>query len=226
MEDSVLKFSCFQSVGFWWIFLAICLPTIGQSKAKPVPVQTVVFTAPSKEPAPLLDTTLIRKLYMDGDFDQAIEKLENGLKAKPGYTHNDSVFIFKHLGVMYAAKYETREKGKYFMHQLLAVEPTARILDMYASDMIYMIFKNIQDEYEETRGKLDRAQSHVSGNSQTNSNGGNATNGLPAPHVRPEPNGHQTLYWVGGTAVAVAVGVGAYFILADSPGSQALHGVQ
>jgi hypothetical protein len=222
----VLKFSCFQSVGFSWIIMAICLPSIGQSKAKPVPVQTVVFNAQGKEPAPLLDTTLVRKLYMDGDFDQAIEILETGLKAKPAYTHHDSVFIFKHLGVMYAAKYETREKGKYFMHQLLAVEPTARILDMYASDMIYMIFKNIQDEYEETRGKLDRAQSHVSGNSQLNSKGNNAGSGRQEPHVRPEPTSHHAFYWVGGTAVAVAVGVGAYFILADSPGNQAQHGVQ
>jgi hypothetical protein len=42
--------------------------------------------------------------------------------------------------------------------RLLDVEPTARLMDMYASDMIYMIFKNIQDEYEIAKAKLRRTQ--------------------------------------------------------------------
>lgn len=100
-----------------------------------------------------LDTAGIRKLYLDGDFDEAIELLTASYKEKRFLNHNDSVFIFKHLGVMYAANYETREKGKYFMHQLLFIEPTAKIMDMYASDMIYMIFKNIQDEFISSRSK-------------------------------------------------------------------------
>jgi hypothetical protein len=70
------------------------------------------------------------------------------------FSHEDSVFLFKHLGVMHAAKYETREKGKHYMVKLLEVEPTAKILDMYASDMIYMIFKNIKDELDATRPQL------------------------------------------------------------------------
>src|SRR5438445_6042485 len=87
----------------------------------------------------LLDSALVRKYYMDGDFDPAIEILEKGLKEKRHFNHNDSVFIYKHLGVMYTARYENRERGKYFMHQLLITEPTAKIMDMYASDLIQMI---------------------------------------------------------------------------------------
>lgn len=106
------------------------------------------------DPRITLDTASIRKTYMEGDFDQAILDIERVLRRAYVLTHAESVFVFKHLGVMYAAKYETREKGKHYMMQLLNVEPTARILDMYASDMIYMIFKNIQNEFEDGHGRL------------------------------------------------------------------------
>jgi hypothetical protein len=110
------------------------------------------------------DTTKARKLYQEGDFEQAIKIVEGGLKQVKALSHSDSVFIFKHLGVMYAASEATRERGKYYMLQLLTIEPTARIMDMYASDMIYMIFRNIQEEFATTQAKLARAQGHVDGN--------------------------------------------------------------
>jgi hypothetical protein len=168
----------------------------------------------SKAPQPLLDTVAIRKLYLDGDFDQAIEMLETGLKEKRPFDHHDSVFIFKHLGVMYAAKYETRERGKYFMHQLLAVEPTAKILDMYASDMIYMIFKNIQDEFEATRGRMLRAESHVIGNTQTEPDPARKDPDPKGPPTEAGSKGGNAKYlWIGATGVVVTAGVAAFFLL-------------
>ncbi|MEO8104195.1 MAG: hypothetical protein ABI790_16895, partial [Betaproteobacteria bacterium] len=95
----------------------------------------------------MLDTAKLHGIYLDGDFDQAIKAMEAALKGKQALTHADSVFIFKHLGVMYAATPATREKGRYYMAQLIYIEPTAKILDMYASDMIYLIFRNVQEEF-------------------------------------------------------------------------------
>jgi len=116
------------------------------------------------------------------------------------------------------------------MHQLLMVEPTARILDMYASDMIYMIFKNIQDEFEETRGKLARAESHVAGNSQSRPSDEQSSQKSPAekslPKEASESNGHHAIYWVGASTVAVAAGVAAYFLLAEQPKTEKLHTIQ
>ena len=91
--------------------------------ATPAPRVSVDLNVPPK-----VDSAKVHKLYLDGDFDEAIVLLENNLKDTRQYRHEDSVFIFKHLGVMYAAQYETREKGKYFMHRLLMVEPTAKIM--------------------------------------------------------------------------------------------------
>lgn len=174
----------------------------------------------SKNPAPAhasakagLDTNAIHKLYLDGDFDQAILKLEAAESSGAAYTHQDSVFIFKHLGVMYAAKYETREKGKIYMMRLLQVEPTARIMDMYASDMIYMIFKNIQDEFEVTQVKLKRAKDHVDGNAQS----------APVEHPKKvsetpktKPESHAWIGWTLGTAAA-AGGAALLIYMSEGP---------
>ena len=141
-------------MGLKWSFIALFLvagTVAAAPKSKPKASATPAANA-------RMDTVIIHKLYVEGDFDEAIERLDRGLKYSGSFSHQDSVFIFKHLGVMYTSKYETRELGKKFMMQLLEVEPTARIMDMYASDMIYMIFKNIQDEYDMAQMKLHRAQ--------------------------------------------------------------------
>ncbi len=167
-------------------------------------------SAPIYKPTPgHLDSIKVHKLYLDGEFDQAIEILNATLKEKRTLAHGDSAFIFKHLGVMYAANYETREKGKYFMNQLLLVEPSAVILDMYASDMIYMIFKNIQDEFASNRMRNNIVK--ASNTSEVPEAGNTASsNGKSRKGSSEHSN---TIYWVGAGAAAVAVGVVAYFVI-------------
>jgi hypothetical protein len=155
-----------------------------------------------------IDTAAVRKLYLESDFEEAITMLLYALAEKKVRTHADSIFVFKHLGVMYASKYDTREKGKYFMHQLLTVEPTARILDMYASDMIYMIFKNVQEEYDATHLRF------VDGG-QYNPNGGEPVPiAMPRPQPSP-PKSHRAYYWIGAVGFGLAVGAASYFALAN-----------
>lgn len=168
---------------------------------------------------PRLDSAKVHSLYLDGEFEAAIAILEANLKDTRPYRREDSVFIFKHLGVMYAAQFDTREKGKYFMHKLLAVEPTAKILDMYASDMIYMIFRNIQEEYEQTRLFMGM-QRH--GRSRTDTLSGTieskATQGTskekPQDTVSRASNGKKWM-WGGAAVAGLGVGVGAYFLMND-----------
>jgi hypothetical protein len=150
--------------------------------------------APSITVNRLLDTTSIHKIYVDGDFDQATDMLETALRDGTKLGHRDSVFAFKHLGVMYAAKYETREKGKKYMMLLLQTEPTAKIMDMYASDMIYMIFKNLQDEYSLSLAKMKRAQGHVLANAETEP--------PKADSTRERPRSFAWVYWTAGALVA------------------------
>jgi hypothetical protein len=152
-----------------------------------------------------IDSLTTHKLYMDGDFDPAIAMLESDLQSRKLLSHDDSVFIFKHLGVMYAANYETRERGKMYMHQLLMTEPGAKIMDMYASDMIYMIFKNIQDEFETNRARLSNADS--------------------SEHPRPGPDkpksGSHLGLWIG--AAVLAAGAGTYLLILSLSGGSRNH---
>jgi hypothetical protein len=154
-----------------------------------------------------LDTARIRGLYVGGDFDRAIEDLEYARKQGQLLTHADSVFAFKHLGVMYAASYPTVEKGKQYMVLLLTIEPSVRILDMYASDMIYMIFRNIQAEMEHARSTRSLLRNATaSPDTQATSTASKANPGRRS----------RWPYWTAGT-VAVAAGIGAIAYFAFVP---------
>jgi hypothetical protein len=122
-------------------------PKTTRAVAAGLPAAAVGAVAP-------MDTAKIHGQYLEGDFDQAIRALEAQLKTRRPMSHAESVFVFKHLGVMYAAQHSTRDKGKFYMQELISIEPTAKILDMYASDMIHLIFRNVQEEFEQSRRSL------------------------------------------------------------------------
>lgn len=169
------------------------------------------------KPSPLppgLDTARIHALYMDGEFEQAIEALEQARKQKRLRTRADSLFALKHLAVMYAATYATVEKGKQFMVLLLTLDPAAGILDMQASDMIYMIFRNVQSELAHARHKPDTSQL-VSPAKDTVATG---------PRSRSRSGRRQWPYWTAGS-VALAVGTGAilYFAVFDAEPRKGEH---
>src|SRR4051812_5912645 len=65
-----------------------------------------------------LDYKQIHALYHDGNFEQVISVLEGYLHRNPVISKVDSVFIAKHLAVVYTANPATREKGKYYMRML------------------------------------------------------------------------------------------------------------
>ena len=144
----------------------------------------------------VLDTAVIRKNYQDGDFDKTIPILESALKPNQPLSHADSAFTFKYLGVMYLADEKTREKGKYFLLQLLHVEPTERILDMYPSDSIYATFQTILAEF--------------------NASQGNPNPGATSPSQKMGAS-KKTYYWMGAATIATGIGVAVYFLSLDKP---------
>jgi hypothetical protein len=93
---------------------------------------------------------------------------------------------------------------------------------MYASDMIYMIFKNIQEEYEQNRAVMADARRN-----------GARADSMPARDRRPEPaegrpasgrtgeenpsSGSRKWVWAGVGVAALAAGVGAYLIFSGDP---------
>ena len=184
------------------------------TEAPPVKAGNRSATAkPGSQPQGL-DTARIHALYMDGEFDQAIAALEHARQQKILRTRADSLFALKHLAVMYAATYATVEKGKQYMVLLLTLDPEAGILDMQASDMIYMIFRNVQSELAHARHKPDTSQ-------QVSPRGDTVTTG---PRPRSRSGRSQWPYWTAGS-LALAVGAGAilYFTVFDAEPSEGKH---
>ncbi|MEO6094187.1 MAG: hypothetical protein ABIW76_00435 [Fibrobacteria bacterium] len=192
---------------------------VGPAAPAPAPAKSAASIKPAAAPKgssnSAMDTAALHAIYLEGDFDKAIRVMEGALKnEKNAISHSDSVFIFKHLGVMYAATPATREKGRYYMGQLIYIEPTAKILDMYASDMIYLIFRNVQEEFAAKYPNV-ATPAPVAVDTLPKTAG-------PPPDIKPTPVAHgrgrsgKTVYWVAGGAVAVGAVV-LLFVLLDSP---------
>ena len=94
-----------------------------------------------------LDQAKIHDVYNSGDFEPVISVLEAFVKRNKTYSQSDSVFIAKHLAVVYSANPATREKGKYYMFRLLELLPSAKLIDMYVSEEVDRIFDKVREEF-------------------------------------------------------------------------------
>jgi hypothetical protein len=95
-----------------------------------------------------LDQAAIHSLYTEGEFEKVEAEIQAFQKKQASYSRSDSVFIQKHLSVVYAANPSTREKGKYHMYQLLALDPNAKLVDMIISEDIDRVFAKVKEEFE------------------------------------------------------------------------------
>lgn len=165
----------------------LCLP--GRATAQGA------VAAPS--PAPSLPQKEIRNAYSEGDFDGVIVAIDSFTQTHKTYSQNDSVFIAKYLAVIYTANPLTREKGKHYMFRLLNLQPSARIVDMFASDEINRIFESVREEYVVRRETL-------------------AQDGLAKPASVPavgRKGFSRPFYWVAGGITVAALGAAAFYLL-------------
>jgi len=98
-------------------------------------------------PSNVLNQKSIHDTYNDGDFDKVISIIDVFTKANKSYSRADSIFIAKHLAVVYSANPKTREKGRYYMYRMLEMMPTAELVDMFVSDEIDRIFEKVRKEF-------------------------------------------------------------------------------
>lgn len=192
------------------------LPALGAGSTRTSPEDpSLAFTdGDSSLVKESLDQKKIHALYNNGDFDPVIEVLEGFMKRNKTYAKSDSIFIAKHLAVVYTANPGTRERGKYYMYRLLELLPSAKLVDMFVSDEVDRIFDKVREEF------MVR-QKHF----------GVDTAGLALPE-RPRGEGEprkqpvkRKKSWVPWTAAVaaggVAVAAGAYFILQSDDGEKA-----
>ncbi len=117
-------------------------------KPRGLPAALLLLLLTAVPRAAELNQVSIHYKYSDGDFPSVIQAIDAYTKTHKSYPRTDSIFIAKHLAVVYTANPETRERGKYYMFQLLDLVPSAELVDMYVSDEIDNIFSRVRKEYE------------------------------------------------------------------------------
>jgi hypothetical protein len=170
-----------------------------------------------------LDQKRIHAEYNDGNFEKVTAALEGFIATHKVYGVEDSVFIAKHLAVVYTANPETREKGKYYMYRLLAMLPSAKLVDMYVSDEIDRIFDKVREEFlsRQKAFGVDTAKVSIPAKSPGRENREAGSEPAAAPRAasgKPrEGDGNKTLYVVAGGTALLALGAAAYFAFSDTP---------
>lgn len=179
---------------------------------------------PAAQAEAVLNQARIHGLYNDGDFDRVVALIDSFTAVRKSYSVYDSVFIAKHLAVVYTANPATREKGKAYMFLLLDLLPSAKIVDMYVSEEIDRIFDKVKEEFT-VREKLkadmpsnpEEVNQHVTDRMNPN------PDSMPrTPRARDEAKsyarkGLNAKYWLAGGAAVVAIaGTASWFLLRPS----------
>jgi hypothetical protein len=167
--------------------------------------------APSLGKPGTLDHKAIHERYNDGDFDEVLAVLEDYVGRNRTWSHEDSVFIAKHLAVVYTANPATREKGKYYMHRLLELLPSAKLVDMYVSEEIERIFEKIREEYQ-TRQRPSREDVSRTAAAEAAPADPRKSNLATVEPSASRKRGHAG-FWIAGGAAAAAAGLTVvYFV--------------
>lgn len=193
------------------------------------------IASPAVYAAPIqggLDQAAIHSLYTEGEFEKAEANLLAFQKNHRAYSRSDSLFIAKHLSVIYSANPDTREKGKYHMYQLLTLDPKAKLVDMIISDEIDRIFTKVKEEFE-TRLPVSTPSQAMSTDASANesvlparrlaekdsvkvSTSKSASNAnRPLPQIASKKSGNGWWLWPLAGAGLIAVGTTAYLVLAE-----------
>lgn len=104
---------------------------------------TLGFAAPKHA----LDQSRIRANYHDGEFEKVIKELGAFIKSGRTCSPSESLFVEKHLAVVYAANPGTRERGRYHMFRLLDKEGGSDLLDMFVGDEVDAVFAKVLKEH-------------------------------------------------------------------------------
>ncbi len=191
----------------------------------------------------MLDQKLIHGLYNDGDFDGVTQQIAAFRQQSPVCSREDSIFVAKHLAVVYAANPRSVGQGKYWMNELLKLMPAADLVGMYVSDEIDRIFESVRREFLARQRSFGIYPDQVALPDRPKAGSGDAGKGqdpgmpgsaaaIASPASGPadpsgaagEPgkkSGSKRPYWImGGSALAAtAVGVATYLVLSTSHAS-------
>jgi hypothetical protein len=184
---------------FVWAFALFALYPIMAKEADKAEVHAM---------APL-DTVLIRNYYLDAEFIKVVDSLESWRKNGSVGTHADSVFAYRHLGIVYASEEWTHNRSESYLNLLLRLEPQTDILDPFISPSVESFWESVK-----TRSRRLLGVAPEDGDKKPASRREGKAASLKA-----DKGGFPWLWTLTGTAVAG--GVIAYYLLSqETPGAE------
>ena len=166
-----------------------------------------------------IDQEAIHHAYTEGDFDAVLKLTGPFTNGNGSFSRSDSVFVFKHLAVVYTANPKTREKGKYYMYRMLEMLPSAELVDMFVSDEVDRIFDKVRKEFKMRQKNFGVDTALISLPEKAPAAGLSAAAATPAPgtgpaDAKPKRKGVDPMwYWVAGGAVAAGAGLAAVLLM-------------
>ncbi|MEO7423539.1 MAG: hypothetical protein ABI036_00025 [Fibrobacteria bacterium] len=89
---------------------------------------------------------------MNSEFDGVMDSLEAWRKNGSKGSHSDSVFAFRHLGIVYASFEATRARSESYLNLLLRLEPGTEVLDPFISDSMEVFWEKIKARNRKYKG--------------------------------------------------------------------------
>ena len=99
----------------------------------------------------VINREVVESFLLEGEVTKAQKNLESYL-GNTDLTYQDSVYILKNLGVLYASNPKRKDLGDRYFHRLLELDPFASIHDTYASNSILARFRNIRKAFQQSKG--------------------------------------------------------------------------
>lgn len=166
-----------------------------------------------------VDQKAIHHAYNEGDFDAVIKLTQQFTNGKGNFSRADSLFVFKHLSVVYTANPETREKGKFYMYRMLEMFPSAELVEMYVSDDVDRIFEKVRKEFMLRQKNFGVDTTLISLPAKEPAGAGLNGASAAAPTSKPAatPNKGKGIdpvwYWVAGGAVIAGAGIATVLLM-------------
>jgi len=182
-----------------------------------------------------LDKDTVKDLYLAGDFDKLVALLENMRQERRMRDRDDSVFIYKYLGVVYGVDTATRRKAEAFLYQMLKLDPKQDLIDLEVGDNIKTMFREVRKRYERVNDEeLPPREVHSTAQEKTKpaaqdkpspgrladqAKTGTGTPGEKAEAAAKADSERKWMWVAGGAAAVTVVGIGAILLLSD-PGTK------
>ncbi len=194
-----------HSNGLLCLGLALCLIFLG------LPALGATSKIPERNKRPRLDTAAIRKNYLEGELSKVSDSLEAWRQNPVLGSHADSVFVYRHLGIVYASNEANHNRAESYFNLLLRLEPELDVLDPFVSNTVEEFWEKVKLRHAKVAGKRPEEPSKFGERPET----------VPTPNPKvqaKQDGGFPWLWTLAGTAL-VGGAVAFYFISQETPSS-------